>query len=102
MSNVLQFPAVIRMQSNPVRLPQFLLDEKRLDSWFWGAGFAPDRLSRQFSLAELKGHTGIPLARLPDVLRRLGWHRTRDRASGVNLWSFSKPVFDDGDSEDYA
>ena len=101
MTNVLQFPAVMRMQGRSVKLPQFLLDEKRLDGWFWGEGFSPDRLSRRFSLAELKGHTAIPLARLPDVLRRLGWHRTRDCASGVNLWSFSKPV-EDGDDEDYA
>lgn len=84
MLQVLQFPAKAGRVKQMPQLPQFLADEKRLRSWFYALDAA--EWSRPFSLYEIKGRTGIPLLRLPDVLRRAGWRRERSRAYGIDLW----------------
>lgn len=98
-SNVLQFPKAHMKPLPPVAKkppqgpglpPQLRQDVQRfLDWWYGGPGDWDVRKARAYSVYELKGHTGIPAARLPEVLRHtlLGWVRVFDRESRVHLWT---------------
>ncbi len=88
MDNMLKFLSAAPMQTpKQPKIPQFVKDEARLESWFWEYADSDDKFLGAYSLEELKGYTGISKQRLRDVLRRCGWHRVRDRQSGVELWS---------------
>lgn len=88
MDGVLKFLSAAPMQTpKQPKIPQFVKDEAKLESWFWEFANTDEKFLGAYSLEELKGHTGISKLRLRDVLRRCGWHRMRDRESGVELWS---------------
>jgi hypothetical protein len=82
--NVIAFPR--SPMALPIREAKLTIAEARLYQW-------TDSLARQprtiwddwYSLHELNAATGIPMTRLPTVLRRCGWHSQTQPGQG-RLW----------------
>jgi hypothetical protein len=82
--SVIKFPT--GPDKRPMREAKLDRDEARLYAWTDALAAQPRTFwDDWYSLHELNAATGIPMARLPTVLRRCGWYSKTEPGYG-RLW----------------
>jgi hypothetical protein len=77
---------ILQLQTvpKPPRQARLVLEEQKLTRWY--SSLDERAQVSWYTLHELKAATGIPMSRLPTVLRRLWWRTARSRTYHMVVW----------------